>query len=72
MTGWQGGSCEDWSVVYANGTVRALDLQVDPNRFGDPFGQRCLTPEWPVGAVAVVRHGVTNGKPATPYVYFPE
>lgn len=70
-TGWQEGSCEEWSYVTASGIAMPLPLVLDPDRFNDPYRQRHTTPVWPAGAIAVVRHGISFGKPATPCIYLP-
>jgi hypothetical protein len=70
--GWDGGSRDQWYVVYAAGRrVEPLGLARSPNGFNDPFGQRHVLPEWPAGADAVVMAGTFCGKPATPTVYLP-
>ena len=71
MTGWDGGSKDEWYVVRGD-HAEFLPLAPDSNRMGDPFGQRKVLPEFPAGADAVVECGVFCGKPAMPRVYFPE
>ena len=70
LLGWDGGSREEYYVVWGDYSVSPLETQQDPNRMGDPWGHRHVLPPFPHGAVAVVRMGTFNGKPATPQIQY--
>ena len=72
LLNWDGGSKSDFYWAFRNGQVEFIPFgpsTLDPDRMGDPFKQRHILPEPPVGAIAMIQAGTFCGKPATPFVY---
>jgi hypothetical protein len=62
-TGWDGGSRDTWYILR-NRMIEMASSIPDPNRQGDPHGQRRVL-SLPEGTTHVVRGGTFMGKPAT-------